>query len=589
MGAREEAVVAAPPRIHREDCKRTKHGPQFSKWQVLVGPSDWEDHSLGKEGVARYRVHNLPTITSPGVYELGIAVSPNAKIDSNGVVVVYLGQADNVRTRLQCYGRSGAHLNKPNHCGLKREPGYFEDIFSSGYPIVYRWVPMKSKADALKVEAQLLDRFDYAWNKGSNGARRHADVLRKLNKVPSSNIQFPKFFRKILRFSQKPVGIEIQETKLLSPGQKFDNYADEKINNFVSRVVKFSKSHPKLVLDRQGAGDRHLIIKGFISKSYREGKLQVENADLEPSISGNREFDYHSAHSSVFDPVKLPVAAEKCPISESFSEACGVVLDDGSLCIKQPAKGNKRCKEHKGRKTYRSDSKSRGTSSVADVVFDSCDSKTLNYNKKNSSESGKAVFSKRSEVNQGYNNICGEELGDGYFSTNQLVNGNFSRSDAKGNTHVYGEGSNSSTFDDRKYGSSVCGARILSGSYCTRPVKGNTSCWQHSAQVSDLNSTISSCNDWKYGGTSLCGAPTQNGSLCRRQVEGGGRCWQHPVRAQVYGGLGFLPSLHVPDEDSSISSHNDWKHERTSLCGAPTRKGSYCKRQVKGGGTCWQH
>ncbi|KAK0572298.1 hypothetical protein LWI29_029351 [Acer saccharum] len=395
MGAVRLDVVA---RIDRENCRRTKHDPCFSKWQVLVGPSDWEDHSLGKEGVARYRVHNLPTVTGPGLYELGIAVSSTHKLDSDGVVVVYIGQADNVRTRLQCYGRSGAHLNNPNHCGLKSEPGHFEDIFSRGYPIVYRWAPMKSKAEALKVEAQLLDRFDYAWNKGSNVRRRHDDVLRKLDKVPSRNIQFPRFIRKIIRFSQKPMGIEIKETKQLSLEQKFSNYADEKSNNFFPIVFKFSKSQPKLVLDRQGAEDRTLnYIKKNSPEMYKAGRV---------------------------------VSSERSEVSLPFNIICGVELGNGYLCSSQPVKGRVRCEEHKGLK----------------------------------------------------------------------VNGNFSRSDEKVNT-VYSEDSNSSTFDDRKYGSSVCGARTLGGSDCTRPVKGNTSCWQHSAQVSDSrDSTISSSNVLGYGG-----------------------------------------------------------------------------------------
>ncbi|KAI9191528.1 hypothetical protein LWI28_009583 [Acer negundo] len=475
-------------RIDREDCSRTKHDPCFSKWQVLVGPSDWEDHSLGKEGVARYRVHNLPTVTGPGLYELGIAVSSTHKLDSDGVVVVYIGQAENVRTRLQCYGRSGAHLNNPNHFGLKREPGHFEDIFSRGYPIVYRWAPMKSKADALKVEAQLLDRFDYAWNKGSNVRRRHDDVLKKLNKVPLRNIKFPKFIRKIIRFSQKPMGIEIKETKQLSLEQKFSNYADEKSNNFLPQVFKFSKSQPKLVLDRQGAEDRTLnYTKKNSPEMYKAGRV---------------------------------VSLESSEVSLPFNIICGVELGDGYLCSSQPAKGRVRCEEHKGLK----------------------------------------------------------------------VNGNFSRSDEKVNTHVYVKDSNSSTFDDRKFGSSVCGARTLGGSYCTRPVQGNTSCWQHSAQVSDSrDSTIRSSNVSEYGGASLCGASTQNGSYCSREVKGGGRCWQHSVHAQVNGGPRLLPSLRVSNRDSSISSRNDWKREGTSLCGASTRKGSCCRRQVKGGGRCWQH
>ncbi|KAK2645414.1 hypothetical protein Ddye_020609 [Dipteronia dyeriana] len=470
MGTVQLDVVVA--RIDREDCSRTKHDPCFSKWQVLVGDSDWEDHSLGREGVARYRVHNLPADTGPGVYELGIAVSSTHKLDSDGVVVVYIGQTDYVRTRLQYYGRSGAHLNNPSHCGLKSEPGLFEDIFSRGFPVVYRWAPMKSKADALKVEAQLLERFDYAWNKGSNVRRRHDDVLRKLNKVPSRNIQLPKFMRKIIRFSQKPMGIEIKETKQLSLEQKFRNYADEKSNNFLAQVFKYSKSQPKLVLDRQGAEDRTLNSP----EMYKSGRV---------------------------------VSSERSAASMPLNIICGVELGDGYLCSIQPVMGRMRCEEHKGLK----------------------------------------------------------------------VNGNFSRSDKKVNTHVSG------TFEDREYGSSVRGARTLNGSYCTRPVKGNTSCWQHSTQVSD----ISSSNVSEYGGASFCGASTQDGSYCRRQVKGGGRCWQHSVHAPVNGGPELLPSVHVSDRDSSISSPYDRKCEGASLCGASTRDGSYCRREVKGGGRCWQH
>lgn len=62
---------------------------------------------------------------------------------------MYLGQADNVRTRLQQYGRSGAHLGNGSSTGhptdsVKKEkgPGLFVEILSRGYPIVYRWAPV---------------------------------------------------------------------------------------------------------------------------------------------------------------------------------------------------------------------------------------------------------------------------------------------------------------------------------------------------------------------------------------------------------------------------------------------------------------
>ncbi|KDO59248.1 hypothetical protein CISIN_1g041854mg [Citrus sinensis] len=136
MGAAETEII----RIKREECKRTKHDAHFSKWKILVGASDWADYLLGKEGADRYRVHNLPSTSGPGVYELGIVASRSRtdRIDSDDVVVVYLGQADSVRTRLQCYGRSGAHLNNNPSNGS----GCFDDIFSRRHAIAYRRAPV---------------------------------------------------------------------------------------------------------------------------------------------------------------------------------------------------------------------------------------------------------------------------------------------------------------------------------------------------------------------------------------------------------------------------------------------------------------
>lgn len=130
-----------------------------NSFQILIGPSDWEDYSKGKEGFAKYRIHNLPAKSSPGVYELGIAVSRSGlgrkvnNLDPNRIVVVYLGQADNVRTRLQRYGRTGAHLGNscssydPDDCSpasIQKGMGLFEEIFSKGYPIIYRWAPVST-------------------------------------------------------------------------------------------------------------------------------------------------------------------------------------------------------------------------------------------------------------------------------------------------------------------------------------------------------------------------------------------------------------------------------------------------------------
>ncbi|XP_044480048.1 protein EFFECTOR OF TRANSCRIPTION 2-like [Mangifera indica] len=584
-------------RIKREECKRTKHDSLFSKWKVLVGPSDWEDYSLGKEGAARYRVQNLPTSAGPGLYELAVAVPRKGlgreldKLDSDGVAVVYLGQADSVRTRLQCYGRNGAHLNKPNDSGLKNGPGYFEDIFSRGFSIVYRWVPMENKAIALKTENQLLDKLDYAWNKGSNGKRRHDDVLRKLNKIASSNIQLPKPVRKLLYFSQKPVGIKIEGIKLLPPGNKFSGYPDEDSYNLFPQVFKFSKSKLRLVSDRHGAG-------------------------------------------------------------EVNTGACGVSLGDGSICRSRPVEGNKRCDEHKWRKAYGSSSKSAGTSQdLPSAVIDSSASNALHCDETKPGRVQPKASLERPVVNRQYDTLCGVELGNGCVCIREPVTGRvrceehkglkvsglISNSAAKDRLNGDDKCSNFSTSNDMKYRNSVCGALTLSGSYCKMPVKGNARCWQHSVDTHstasayddgksggasfcgaltlcgsycqrpvkgnvrcwqhsvDTHSTAGAYDDLKSGGTSVCGAVTHGGSYCKRPVKGNARCWQHSVDTHSTDGtyydwkLGGTYWQHSVDMRSTVSRYDDWNSGGSSICGAPTRNGSYCRRTVKGGGTCWQH
>jgi hypothetical protein len=60
---------------------------------------------------------------------------------------VYLGQADNVRARLQQYGRTGSHLDTGNQLAAvgKAEinavaagPGLFREVFSKGYSLMFR-------------------------------------------------------------------------------------------------------------------------------------------------------------------------------------------------------------------------------------------------------------------------------------------------------------------------------------------------------------------------------------------------------------------------------------------------------------------
>ncbi|XP_050121398.1 protein EFFECTOR OF TRANSCRIPTION 2-like [Malus sylvestris] len=318
--------TVAASRLKREDCERTTNDSRFSTWKILVGPSDWKDHSLGKEGAERYRVHNLPEKESPDVYELGVSGCSSqgreiGKHDPGCIVPVYLGQADNVRTRLQQYGRSGAHLGKE-----------FEDLLSRGNSIAYRWASLENQSDALKTENRRLGTYNYAWNRNNNGARRPDDVHQKLKEITSS---------------QKKVGIRIESSKPISTGDKFGAYDDRDIDNSPFQVFKLSRAQPRLVSYRSITEENTGIICGvdvgdgsvcrIAPVPGRQRCAEHKGMRIKGSTGvgiSNSNVDSQCGFISNYDPV----------------ESCGFILADGSSCRRHPIQGRKRCYQHKGRR-----------------------------------------------------------------------------------------------------------------------------------------------------------------------------------------------------------------------------------------------
>ncbi|EEF48103.1 protein EFFECTOR OF TRANSCRIPTION 2 [Ricinus communis] len=490
MAASENSSVpAAASRLKREDYKRTKHDTHFSKWQILVGPCDWEDYSQGKEGATRYRVHNLPTRSYPGLYELGIAVSRSGlgrevgKIDPDDIAVVYLGQADNVRSRLQHYGRSGSHLgasyatshwNDSKIESPQKGPGLFEEIFLRGHSIAFRWAPMKDKRKAEETEAQLLDTFDYAWNRGSNGARRPNDILQKLSKIASSTNSFSSISKRLLFIRPSRVGVKIESSKPLSP-EKFNFPPDEEGKSFLHGIFKFSRSLPRLVSDKYGTDDQDFIpICGIImsdaiicKKPPVPGKKRCEvhkgmrnyACNPKPIAEGNSHYapDLHLDSSSNDDQGK--------------NATCGVNLGDGNFCRMEVVPGRKRCEEHKG------------------MRINSCASKPI-AEEKCHIPSISSVFTSLGPCTIHNTSTSNESSVDEHLST-------------------------------------VCGATLGNGSVCSRqPVGGNKRCWQHKGKRVQSNSKTSRSLS---GFDSLtCGVALQSGSVCMRApVQGRKRCEQH--------------------------------------------------------------
>ncbi|KVH93946.1 hypothetical protein Ccrd_003991 [Cynara cardunculus var. scolymus] len=332
--------------LKREDCKRTKHDSAFSDWKILIGPSNWEDYLLNKEGAERYRTQNLPNCSScPGVYELGIAVSlprteekSSSRLGSKSIIPVYVGQADNVRTRLQRYGRDGAHLENGWFNGEQdahRVQGLFSGIFSQGFAIAYRWVPMNTKKDAKKTESELLKTFDYAWNRGMNGERRPGDIHQKLNAAASSAKRVPLLFKKFHVLQPKKVGVSIKrcDSNVLDNGSSF--YTKQTGTNFLPSVFKFSRTRPTLVSKECDTNNNDGNTCGV---ALGHGSICTR-----PPVDGRKRCADHKG-------MKVNACVRPCSLTNTeniLHLTCGVTLDDGSLCTRVPVLGRKRCEEHK--------------------------------------------------------------------------------------------------------------------------------------------------------------------------------------------------------------------------------------------------
>ncbi|KAF3332886.1 hypothetical protein FCM35_KLT02463 [Carex littledalei] len=340
-------------RVKREECSRTKHDAFFSPWKTLVGASDWDDHWFGKEGASQYRIHNLPE-NFPGLYELSIA-KPGTKAgtktrsdDLKDVMVVYLGQADNVRTRLQHYGRTGSHLEcgkldslakreheKHSLFGITAAPGLFREVFARGFSIAFRCVPMRNKLEAEKREAQLLDYFDYAWNQIHNGSIRREEILSKLDKRLSSSQMSSPIFQKFqnskkIFFHEKKVGVSINNSVL------FDKY-------IVPEVRKVGKSWPQVLQRETETSHTTTPIETICGIALGDGGVCANRP-----IQGRKRCEDHKGRRIV--ETRKERLLNNNSLGCEIETICGIALVDGGVCANRPIQGRKRCEDHKGRR-----------------------------------------------------------------------------------------------------------------------------------------------------------------------------------------------------------------------------------------------
>ncbi|KAJ0266935.1 Protein EFFECTOR OF TRANSCRIPTION 2 [Hirschfeldia incana] len=467
------SFAVVPTVYKREDYKRTKHDAVFSKWKVLIGSTDWEDFKNGKDGVARYRVQNLPRRSCPGLYELGVAVIGHdhaRKLDSDDVLAAYLGQAESVRSRLQSYGRSGAHLRNVNNNLTIESPdkkavtaGLFEDIFMKDGSVLYRWAPMGSKREAEATEGMLLSTFDYAWNKGSNGERRQLDLLMKLGDREFMRSRRSGIISRVLfPFLRNQVGIRIKGEKyVLEEERKLSSDVGEekkkKSYSFLASIIRLSRSRPQPVSDITDE------IDSSCSGSVCGVILESGGCCSRSPVKGRKRCEEHKGQRVCrVSPVKPQpeIFIGQDYKHEDSDVTCGVILPNMEPCSKRPVPGRKRCEDHKGMR-------------INAFLF------LLNR-----ADLEKTVKDEKPDPEPPTSNITEEEEALSRFCEATTKNGvPCTRSSPKGSKRCWQhkEKTSGDTLFHPVAGTQVkCGVKLCSGLVCERfPVKGRKRCEEH--------------------------------------------------------------------------------------------------------------
>ncbi|KAI3888826.1 hypothetical protein MKW92_003169 [Papaver armeniacum] len=323
-----------------------------SQSTLLSRPSDWENYLLTKEGIESYKNHNLPlTCSCPGLYELGVAsarTNLDSKIDLNGMITVYPGQADN--------NRSTTYPNADINLVYQRGPRLFREMVSKGFST------LENKEEANKTEIQPVCISDYAWNTGGNGPRRPNDILPKLDKIDSSTSLFPNVARELQQFVfgrlrqiqqwllaleqsfiGKKSGVQI---KLVSE-TKSDASNDQTNDDSHSRVFKFGRTQPRLVFDKCDMHKEDAVIL----KPVR-GRKRCQEHKWKRIIGCVPESVVCGVNLKDGSPVSRSntISDRKSESEENCTIICGILLRDGSVCNVEPIEGRKRCGEHKGQR-----------------------------------------------------------------------------------------------------------------------------------------------------------------------------------------------------------------------------------------------
>ncbi|CAM0906528.1 unnamed protein product [Alopecurus aequalis] len=476
------AATVVAVRLKREDCPRTKHDALFSPWKVLVGPSDWEDHSAGKEGVQRYHTRNLPD-NFPGLYELGVARfcydGVRSRRNRTGIiVVVYLGQADNVRARLQQYGRTGSHLDAGNPLVAvgKAEvntvaggPGLFREVFSQGYSVMFRCALMGNKKEAEKTEGQLLRVFDYAWNKLQNGACRREEILLKLEQGGHKS----SLLSRVRHLKQKVFG-EKAGIKISSSGSVGISSDTGSMKNMLPRVRTFVGFRPRSVNSCDSLNETIDIHRKCTSQS-------------QANTPGNKQA---TRRIEGYKVKKIDVIKRRTVPTQESSSVCGIILEDGSSCLEDPMEGKKRCELHKGRRVRITQSRKVSSSSYTNAnesslqrnIFEAKELKTGEATIEDGIYGTSSAEKSQSQKDEPSGRMWFELLKAQKLGVTPLSGGQGCQTRGA-NDDVAATGASSAPSSRSSGWPSLCGARASDGSPCkNQPVAGRKRCALHKGQ-----------------------------------------------------------------------------------------------------------
>jgi hypothetical protein len=107
---------------------------RWTNWRMIADRTTWYPDTLDWDG--------------PACYELSIAGSRGGNRH-----IVYVGETSNERKRIIAYASHGSHLSEIVHTHL-----------SDGWHLHYRACAASSKREAVRLQDDLLSRWDYDWN-----------------------------------------------------------------------------------------------------------------------------------------------------------------------------------------------------------------------------------------------------------------------------------------------------------------------------------------------------------------------------------------------------------------------------------------